>query len=339
MSTDTALEVAELRTTFHTGAAKVPAVQGVSFRLAPGEVLVLLGESGSGKSVTARSIMRLYGRQAEVEGSVRLGKRELLTLPEDEMRQIRGRVIGLVPQDPTGALDPLRSIGSQLVEMLRVSGAVSERKAAKARALELLSLVGIPDPPRVARSRPHQLSGGMRQRAVIAIAVSCEPRILIADEPTTALDVTVQAQVLELFLDLRRRLEMAMILVTHDVGVAEEIGGTIGVMYAGRLVETGPAREVLQAPNHPYTQGLMHSLPTPGIPRGQLPVIAGRPPRTGEQMAGCAFAPRCPLVEPECRINRPQLTQTGPGRAAACPVVLAQAAAVPVPDHQSGVTV
>ncbi len=337
MSVTTGLEVIELRTTFHTGAANIPAVQGVSFRLAPGEVLVLLGESGSGKSVTARSIMRLYGKQADINGSVRLGERELLTLPEAEMQRIRGRVIGLVPQDPTGALDPLRSIGSQLVEMLRVTGTVTDRKAAKTRALELLSLVGIPDPPRVARSRPHQLSGGMRQRAVIAIAVSCEPQILIADEPTTALDVTVQAQVLELFLDLRRRLDMAMILVTHDVGVADEIGGSIGVMYAGRLVETGPARQVLQTPRHPYTQGLMNSLPTPGVPRGQLPVIAGRPPMTGEQISGCAFAPRCQVAEPDCSRERPQLTSTGPGRAAACPVVLR--APAPVAEQETGVPV
>ena len=316
-----ALTVADLRTSFRGGGRDIVAVQGVSFTLEPGEVMVLLGESGSGKSVTARSIMRLYGRSATVDGSVRLGDRELTTLPEAEMQKVRGREIGLVPQDPTGALDPLRSIGSQLVEMLRVNGPKRTRRELTARAYELLGLVGIPDPARVARSRPHQLSGGMRQRAVIAIAVACEPAILIADEPTTALDVTVQAQVLELFLDLQRRIGMAMILVTHDVGVAEEVGGKIGVMYAGRLVETGPAVDVLRTPVHPYTRGLMRSLPTPGIERGQLPVIAGRPPMTGERLTGCPFAPRCPLVQSQCRTERPPLVEVAPNRQAACPVV------------------
>lgn len=312
------LTVTDLRTTFR---GDITALQGVSFSLDAGEVLVLLGESGSGKSVTARSIMRLYGKQAAISGSVQLDDQDLTALSEADMQKVRGGLIGLVPQDPTGALDPLRSIGSQLVEMLRVSGAVPRRRDAKTRALELLSMVGIPDPARVAQSRPHQLSGGMRQRAVIAIAVACEPRVLIADEPTTALDVTVQAQVLELFLDLQKSLGMAMILVTHDVGVAEEIGGTIGVMYAGRLVETGPASEVLRAPHHPYTKGLMDSLPRPGVERGQLPVIPGRPPMTGEQIEGCPFAPRCALVQDQCRAERPPLLQVGPNRSAACPVV------------------
>jgi oligopeptide/dipeptide ABC transporter ATP-binding protein len=319
--TGAALQVTDLQTTFRSARGDIEALRGVSFSLPVGGTMVLLGESGSGKSVTARSIMRLYSKSAQLSGSVRLGDRELLTLPESQMRLVRGRSIGLVPQDPTGALDPLRSIGSQLVEMLRVSGTVTARREAKQRALDLLALVGIPDPKRVARSRPHQLSGGMRQRAVIAIAVSSEPAVLIADEPTTALDVTVQAQVLELFTDLQRRLGTAMILVTHDVGVAEEIGGTIGVMYAGRLVETGPAAQVLANPHHPYTAGLMASLPTPGIERGKLPVIAGRPPLTGEYQPGCAFAPRCPLVQEACRLSRPSLIPVGRQRLAACPIV------------------
>jgi oligopeptide/dipeptide ABC transporter ATP-binding protein len=280
----------------------------------------------------------LYGTQAEISGSVRLGERELLTLPEPEMRRVRGRTIGLVPQDPTGALDPLRSIGSQLVEMLRTSGTVTDRRAAKARSLELLAMVGIPDPLRVARSRPHQLSGGMRQRAVIAIAVSCEPSILIADEPTTALDVTVQAQVLELFLDLQQRLGMAMILVTHDVGVAEEIGGTVGVMYAGRMVEVGPSADVLRTPHHPYTKGLLDSLPIPGIERGSLPVIAGRPPLTGEQLPGCPFSPRCPTAVTRCSSDRPPLVAVGRDRSAACPVV-GGADGAPSPAHGEEVKV
>ncbi len=316
-----ALEVKDLTTTFGSKDRAVRAVAGVSFTLAKGSTLVLLGESGSGKSVTARSIMRLYSRNAAIAGSVKLDGEELTTLSESAMRQYRGGRIALVPQDPTGALDPLRSIGSQLVEVLRAHGMERDRKSAQARALELLALVGIPDPRRVARSRPHQLSGGMRQRAVIAIAVSCEPEVLIADEPTTALDVTVQAQVLELCLDLQRSLGTALILVTHDVGVAEEIGGSVGVMYAGRLVETGPVDAVLAAPRHPYTQGLLDSLPTPGVPRGQLPVIAGRPPLTGEQFPGCPFAPRCPQVRDSCLTARPPLLDIAPQRRSACPVV------------------
>jgi oligopeptide/dipeptide ABC transporter ATP-binding protein len=227
----------------------------------------------------------------------------------------------MVPQDPSAALDPLRSVGSQLVEVLRVHRVVADRAAARERARALLALVGIADPPRVLVSRPHQLSGGMRQRCVIAIAIAAEPDLLIADEPTTALDVTVQAMVLDLFLDLQRRTGMALLLVTHDVGVAEEMGGQVGVMYAGQLVETGPVAEVLARPKHPYTRGLLESLPTPDTPRGLLPVIPGRPPLTGEIGAGCAFAPRCSSAQPSCVVSAPPLVPVGSGRLAACPVV------------------
>jgi len=312
-----ALTVEELQTSF----GSIEAVRGVSFAVAAGETMVLLGESGSGKSVTARSILRLYGRGTRIDGRVRLGDLDLTALPDKQMRAVRGRRVGLVPQDPTGALDPLRSVGSQLVEVLRVHGVETSKLDARRRARDLLGLVGIPDPVRVMASRPHQLSGGMRQRAVIAIAIACEPEVLIADEPTTALDVTVQAAVLDLFLELQRRLGMALLLVTHDVGVAEELGGRVGVMYAGRLVETGSVRDVLAAPRHPYTQGLLDSLPTPGIPRSELRVIPGRPPLAGEAGAGCAFAPRCPQAVTSCHASEPALVAVGPGRAAACPIV------------------
>jgi oligopeptide/dipeptide ABC transporter ATP-binding protein len=315
------LEVNDLHTTFGSKSRPINAVRGVSLAVAAGETLVLLGESGSGKSVTARSILGLYGSTARVDGSIRLGDVELTKLSEKQLRMIRGRRVGLVPQDPTGALDPLRSIGSQLIEVLRVNGVRETKAAARSRARELLELVGIPDPERVMSSRPHQLSGGMRQRAVIALAIACEPELLIADEPTTALDVTVQAMVLELFLDLQRRTGMALLLVTHDVGVAEELGGRVGVMYAGRLVETGTTREVLTRPRHPYTQGLLDSLPSPGTPRGQLRVIPGRPPLTGESTPGCPFAPRCPRVVESCRQEAPRLIAVAAGRSAACPVV------------------
>jgi len=237
------------------------------------------------------------------------------------MRQLRGARIGMVPQDPTGALDPLRSIGSQLVEVLTAHRRVTSRAEGRARATELLGRVGIADPARIFRSRPHQLSGGMRQRAVIAIAIACEPDVLIADEPTTALDVTVQAAVLELFRELQRTYGMSLLMVTHDVGVAEELGGTVGVMYAGRLVEKGPVREVLRDPRHPYMCGLLGSLPVPGVARGQLQVIPGRPPLTGETNEGCPFAARCSTAVPSCSTVHPPLVEVAAGRYAACPVV------------------
>ena len=315
------LHVQHLSTTFTTGRGRTAAVRDVSLDIAPGETYVLLGESGSGKSVTARSILRLYGAAATLTGTVALDGTDLGGLGRRELRALRGRRIAMIAQDPTAALDPLRSIGSQLVEMLRVHRVETVKVEARRRALDLLAMVGIPDPSRVFTSRPHQLSGGMRQRAVIAIAIACGPELLIADEPTTALDVTVQATILELFLDLQRRNGMALLIVTHDVGVAEELGGRIGVMYAGRIVETGATRDVLAAPHHPYTRGLLDSLPRPGIPRGELPVIIGRPPLTGETPPGCAFSLRCPLVEPACREHVPDLADGPAGRAVACPVV------------------
>jgi oligopeptide/dipeptide ABC transporter ATP-binding protein len=315
------LRITNLRTVFPTGAGAVAAVRGVDLEISPGGTFVLLGESGSGKSVTARSVLGLYGTAATVTGSVYLADDDLLAMPERKLRQVRGARIGLVPQDPTGALDPLRTIGSQLVEVLTVHGIVSGRSEGRARAISLLERVGIADAARVVRSRPHQLSGGMRQRAVIAIAIACEPDVLIADEPTTALDVTVQAAVIELFRELQRTSGMSLLMVTHDVGVAEEVGGTVGVMYTGRLVETGPARHVLRDPRHPYTRGLLASLPVPGVARGTLPVIPGRPPLTGETAAGCAFAPRCPLAIASCAAVAPPLVEVDAGRHAACPVL------------------
>ena len=315
------LSVVDLTTTFGSGDSRFAAVRGVDFELRRGETMMLLGESGSGKSVTSRSIMRLYGRNAEISGSIRLDDTELLTLKPDQMTAVRGARIAMVPQDPHGSLDPLRRIGAQIVEVLALHGVERAKRAGKRRAEELLGLVGIPDPARVANSFPHELSGGMRQRAAIAIAVSCDPQLLIADEPTTALDVTVQAQLREVLAELRERLGMAMLMVTHDVGVAAEAGDRVGVMYAGKIVETGSAAEVLSSPRHPYTAGLLEAQPTPETERGKLRVIKGAPPGAGSPIEGCSFAPRCPFVQPSCLTDDPPLLQIAPGRSVACPVL------------------
>jgi len=315
------LRVESLSTSFIRRGKPLQAVRDVSFELRAGETLVLLGESGSGKSVTARSILRLHGKQATVTGSVMLGDVDLLTLGDAPMRNLRGSRMALVPQDPNASLDPLRRVGHQIAEVLQLHGISSSRSVARARALELLSLVGIPDPPRVFASYPHELSGGMRQRVAIAIAISCEPTVLIADEPTTALDVTVQAQILRLFQDLQHRLSTALLLVTHDVTVAAEIADRVGVMYAGQIVEYGPATEVLQRPRHPYTQALLGALPLPGMARGSLRAISGAPPVAGTAFSGCSFADRCGAAVESCHQQAPVLITVQRDHRAACPVL------------------
>jgi oligopeptide/dipeptide ABC transporter ATP-binding protein len=282
---------------------------------------VLLGESGSGKSVTARSIMQLYGREARHGGQVRLDGTELIGLDEPHLRQIRGKRIGLVSQDPGAALDPLRRVGQQVAEVLRIHRRDLSRADCRARAVGLLGVVGLPHPERVAKAFPHELSGGMRQRVAIAIAISCEPELLIADEPTTALDVTVQAQILEELNRLRQRLGMAILLVTHDVGVAEQMADRVAVMYAGRIVEIGPASSVLDHPAHPYTEGLLSCLPAPGVLRGALRTLPGLPPIPGDLGHGCPFAPRCAHASDACAAAEPDLRTVDAGHASACVLV------------------
>jgi oligopeptide/dipeptide ABC transporter ATP-binding protein len=323
-STEPILEVQDLRVTFGSRGRPIEAVRGVSFALEPGKTLILLGESGSGKSVTSRAILRLYGRVASIDGQVRLNGQNLLSLDERAMRGVRGGTIALVPQDPTSSLDPLQRIGEQIVEVLRRHAVQLDARRAVVRAHELLEQVGIPDPARVTRAFPHELSGGMRQRVLIAIAIACSPRVLIADEPTSSLDVTIQAQVLELLSSLKQDLGMALLMITHDVGVAAQMADRIAVMYAGRLVEEGQAKQVLEAPTHPYTRGLLRAIPTPQIARGSLPAIAGRPPAAGEQLGpGCAFAPRCALAMEACRTRDPRLEEISAGHWAACPIATA----------------
>jgi peptide/nickel transport system ATP-binding protein len=268
------------------------AVNDVSLSVARGETLALVGESGSGKSLTAMSIMRLVEAPGRVlAGTVRFQGRDLLTLPEREMQRVRGAQIGLVLQEPMTALNPVFTIGSHITEALRVHG-LARGRAAEARAIELLDAVRVPEPQRRVHDYPHQLSGGLRQRALIAAALACRPALLIADEPTTALDVTIQAQILDLLRDLKSHFDLSLLLITHDLGIVAHNADRVAVMYAGRIVETAPVRELFADPRHPYTRGLLASIPgrTPGA---RLHAIDGTVPRLGFAAPGCAFAPRC----------------------------------------------
>jgi peptide/nickel transport system ATP-binding protein len=293
MSAAPLLSVEHLTTAFPIDGRWTPAVNDVTFSLAAGETLALVGESGCGKSLTALSILRLVDPPGRVvSGAVRFDGRDLLTLSEREMRGVRGAAIGLVLQEPMTALNPVYTVGRQIAEALEVHGQARGR-AARARALELLDAVRVPEPARRAAEYPHQLSGGLRQRALIAAALACRPRLLIADEPTTALDVTIQAQILDLLRDLRRDLDLALLLITHDLGVVAHHADRVVVMYAGRIVEQAPVRALFHDPQHPYTRGLLRSMP--GQKAGaRLEAIEGSVPRLGTIPNGCAFAPRCP---------------------------------------------
>jgi peptide/nickel transport system ATP-binding protein len=295
----------------------VHAVSGVSFALQPGEVLTILGESGSGKSVTLRALMRLLPDTARVGGTVRIAGRDITAMPAAELARLRGPVVSMVFQEPMTALDPVFTIGEQIAEMVRRHEGLG-RDAAMARALELLEMVAIPSAKRRLRNYPHEMSGGMRQRAMIALALSCRPSVLLADEPTTALDVTVQIQILLLLRELQRRLGMAMVFVTHDVGVAAEISDRVAVMYAGRFVETGSAEEVLLGRRHPYTAGLLSSMVQGGMRGRRLETIPGAPPAMAALPQGCAFSPRCPVAEPRCHTAMPAPIDLGPGAMVRC---------------------
>jgi oligopeptide transport system ATP-binding protein len=316
---DPVLEVDDLRVAFQTDAGTLLAVDGVSYTLGAGEILAVLGESGSGKTVHARAIMRILDTPpAEITGgSVRLEGEEVLALREDEMRDVRGARIAMLFQDPHVALDPVFPVGDQLVEVLR-RGAGVPRRDARQEALALLERVGIASPRQRWKAYPHQLSGGIAQRVMIALAVALRPTVLLADEPTSSLDVTVQAQVLELLAALVREHEMAMVLITHNLAVAAGLARRIAVMYAGRVVEIGPARAVYEQPRHPYTAGLLRSIPDIVRRTERLPVIEGSPPNLLRLPTGCAFHPRCPLATDRCRLDSPALDAVGPGRSSAC---------------------
>ncbi|WP_439529981.1 ABC transporter ATP-binding protein [Pannonibacter sp.] len=319
MTTDATprLEVSNLSVTFPVGAATLPAVRNVSFTLAPGEVLGLVGESGSGKSVTLRSILGLTRRYGQIEGAVRWKGQDLLALNEAALRRVRGREIAMIFQEPMTALNPLLPVGLQITESLKAHTSLS-RSERKARAIEMLDMVGIPAAASRLDNYPHQFSGGMRQRVMIAIALAVRPRLLLADEPTTALDVTIQAQILDLILALARDFDMGVILVTHDLGVVAQTCDRVAVMYAGRVVEEGSVRDVLRAPLHPYTIGLMRSVPQDVAPRSRLYTIPGTPPGLLHLPPGCAFEPRCPVRDPSCAVSRPDLASFSDDRRAAC---------------------
>jgi oligopeptide/dipeptide ABC transporter ATP-binding protein len=317
---DVLLDVRDLQTQFHTSGGVVRAVDGVSWDVRAGETVALVGESGCGKSVSALSVMRLVSAPAGriVGGQIRFKGRDLLALSDDEMRKVRGREIGVIFQEPMTSLNPVLTVGRQVTETMEIHLGMTPTQS-RARAGEILGLVGISDPERRLRQYPHQFSGGMRQRIMIAMAMSCNPSLILADEPTTALDVTIQAQILELLKDLSRKLGVAMLMITHNLGVVARYADRVNVMYAGRIVERGTAREIYANPRHPYTLGLLRSVPRLDEPRkSRLDPITGQPPDLTRLPPGCAFAPRCTFVVDRCRVDRPELATVAPDHTAAC---------------------
>jgi peptide/nickel transport system ATP-binding protein len=316
------LEIENLQTHFRTPDGVNRAVDGVSFTVEAGETVAIVGESGCGKSVTAGSVLRLIPEPpGKIKGSILFEGVDLLKLDERAMRDIRGNQISMVFQEPMTSLNPVLTVGRQIGETLRLHQGLG-REAAERRVVEMLRLVGIAEPERRAREYPHQLSGGMRQRVMIAIALACNPKLLIADEPTTALDVTIQAQILDLMSELKQRVGAAIILITHDLGVVAEIAERVLVMYAGRKVEEAPVRELFRSPRHPYTQGLLGALPRLGSSVNdkatRLVEIPGAVPSLKQRIAGCVFASRCALARQVCRHVPPALELKAPGHLAAC---------------------
>jgi peptide/nickel transport system ATP-binding protein/oligopeptide transport system ATP-binding protein len=315
--TETLLRVEHLTTVFDLQSGSVPAIDDVSFEIRAGETLGLVGESGSGKSVTALSLMRLVQAPGRIAaGHVRFKGRDLLALSESEMRRVRGADLSLIFQEPMTALNPVFTIGDQIAETLQVHGRANRRDAMNA-AVDLLDRARLPDARARVNDYPHQLSGGMRQRVLIAVALACRPSLVIADEPTTALDVTIQAQILDLLREMKAAFNLSMLLITHDLGVIAETADRVAVMYAGRIVEEGPVRSVFHDPRHPYTRGLLASIPdgTPGQP---LRAIKGSVPMLGELPSGCAFNPRCPDRFEPCTEDSPSAFAIGPDHAARC---------------------
>jgi peptide/nickel transport system ATP-binding protein len=318
MSRQPLIRARGLHVNFVSRDATIAAVNGIDLDLNEGQVLCVLGESGSGKSVTLRALMRLNPKAKTVmRGELNVAGHDMMALPESKLPALRGKVVSMIFQEPMTALDPVFPIGRQIVETIIRHDGVSKADA-RQRALDLLDLVQIPSAKMRLNAYPHELSGGLRQRAMIAMAISCRPRLLLADEPTTALDATVQIQVLLLLRQLQEELGMGVVFVTHDLGVAGEIADRVAVMYAGRIVEQGSVSSLLASPLHPYTQGLLGATVQPGSRGARLTTIPGAPPDLRRPMQGCAFAPRCPQAEEACRAAVPEFCHPAPGRAVRC---------------------
>lgn len=316
---ETILEVKDLKTYFYTKRGVSKAVDGIDFSLRKGETLGIVGESGCGKSITSLSILRLIPTPpGKIEGGQVLFKgRDLVSLPDNEMRKIRGNEISMIFQEPMTSLNPVIPVGEQVAEAIRLHQKMN-KKEARAKAVDMLKLVGIPSPEKRAKQEPFQLSGGMRQRVMIAMALSCNPEVLIADEPTTALDVTIQAQILELIKDLQAKLGMGVIMITHDLGVVAETCNTVAVMYAGNIVEHAPTQNLFDEPKHPYTRGLLASLPKINEDKEELYTIEGSVPSSYSMPQGCRFASRCPFAEAVCLQKQPELLEQPDGSKVRC---------------------
>lgn len=318
---ETLLEVKDLRTQFKRGKKDwITAVNGVSFNVNAGEIVGLVGESGCGKSVTSLSVMRLHNeRLTKISGSIKFGGKEVLDLTTSEMQSMRGNEMSMIFQEPMSALDPIMRIEDQLAEAISLHNSNMSKAEIHERCVNALKLVGIPEPEMTLRNYPHELSGGMCQRVMIAMAMSCEPKLLIADEPTTALDVTIQAQILALMEDIRNRRNTGILLITHDLGVVAETCSRVIVMYAGNIVEEAPVKELFANPQHPYTEGLIASVPRLGKRLHRLPSIPGSVPDLSVMPEGCRFAPRCKYAQDSCKQKLPELQAVSEGHRCACP--------------------
>jgi peptide/nickel transport system ATP-binding protein len=316
--TEPLLSIQDLHLVFDTTRGRLEVLTSISFDVRSGEIFGVVGETGCGKTVTGLSVLRLLPQTATItQGRILFRGQDLLSLSEREMRKVRGGQIAMIFQNPGSSLNPVFTIGSQMVAIIRKHFSIS-KKEARARAEAMLEAVGLPDVQRIFTSYPHQLSGGMQQRVMIAIALSCEPDLLIADEPTTALDVTIQAQILALLKDLRDRLGIAIVLITHNLGVVAKTCDRLAVLYAGRVVETGPTRTIFKDPEHPYTRGLMRAIPRPEFRGKRLEAIPGSVPGNPGAIVGCAFAPRCSLAFDRCHIEAPPLVTVGEDHQCAC---------------------